>query len=81
MGGSLSESQADLVLSIVRKRAPEMIATVLKLSGLTREQRLRLCDVLADELSATGLTPNDEISGRGELIEDLIDALKPRHGD
>lgn len=78
MGKRLSKFQADLLISILRRRAPELRATALKLPTLTQEQRLRLCDVLSDELSATGLTANDEISGRGEVIEDLIDALKAR---
>jgi hypothetical protein len=81
MKNRLSKDQADLLLSIIRRRTPDSALSVTNLLTLAEGERLKLCDLLADELAATGLTATGDLRPRGELIEDLIDALNPRSPD
>jgi hypothetical protein len=63
-----------LVRSVIENRAPEH-ATLLDLVGsrpLTRDEREAIRDILADELTESGLGPDAEPNDRGLLLEAAI---------
>jgi len=65
-----------LVGEVVTASAPDRIGLLDKLgSGLDDDTRQSLREILADELVATGLRPDDEPNDRGLLIESAIDWL------
>lgn len=74
----LDESLSGLLSEVLRKRAPELD---IKRTGdqfqLSQKQRQQLCELLGQELCASGLRDNDEPNARGLLIERLIDKLRP----
>ena len=74
----LSQEQSKLLLEIVNRRDPGNRLIRSAQLDLEKDQRLALCELLADDLAETGLTHVGEVNRRGESIERLIDALRPR---
>lgn len=73
----LSSTLKELLGGIILKHKPALMS-VFELIGvqpLTEEQREALREIIAAELSESGLTENDEPNQRGLLIEELIDRL------
>ena len=74
----LDESLAGLLREVLHRRAPELdIEQTDDQFQLSQEQRQQVCELLGQELCASGLRDNDEPNARGLLIERLIDKLKP----
>ena len=74
----LDESLAGLLREVLHRRAPELdIKQTDDQFQLSQEQRQQVCELLGQELCASGLRDNDEPNARGLLIERLIDKLKP----
>jgi hypothetical protein len=81
MAVHISRDHADLIIRILGDRIPHITGRVADMLPLTQQERVTICDVLSDELSATGLNEAGDLNPRGELIESLIDALNPRLAD
>ena len=78
----LGSEERRLLTEIVEKWRPEWLDVVSasKTRTLTLAERQELCDMLANELVATGLGDDDEPNQRGRSIEGLIDRLNPHAG-
>jgi len=72
-----TEEHVRILREIVELRDPSLLPLVDSLPGrgLDEGQREILRGILADELSETGLDPDDSPNERGYVIEDLIDWL------
>ena len=69
-----------ILIDILEKKIPSFVKFVdhdLKFHGLSRMDRLAICDALSDEFSETGIGDNKEPNDRGFIIERLIDVVNP----
>lgn len=68
---------------ILAKRAPELsfvANSINELSFISYNDRMSICDALADEFSETGIRGDFEPNDRGILIENIIDIVNPSRG-
>lgn len=69
-----------LLRTVVAKRDPEMMSVVERMESggpCADDERTRLCLLISDEFTATGLGEDDEPLPRGLLLEDLLDMVNP----
>ena len=76
----LSSEMGYLFKEVVSRRNPELVEAVDQIESgfLTSTFKQSLIDILTDELRSTGLRPESEPTGRGLMLEDLLDCLKKR---
>ncbi len=81
----LSRSESTLLLEVVAKRRPELLALAAAAAEgrLNLHERKKLIDVVAAELLATGFAGDDEPNRRGLALENLLDRINQptRHVD
>jgi hypothetical protein len=78
--GVTDESLTRLITDIVRRREPSKLGSILAIQArlLSETEREALREILADELVAEGLGPDDEPNEHGRMVEAAIDWLGRR---
>lgn len=74
----LKVDEAFLLREVLVKRAPDVLASLLpkaQANTLDREERLRLCELIGEELAETGFDAESELLPRGLKLEELLDLI------
>lgn len=77
----LSAKQHSLLMEILRGHPDLESIEIKQNSDIDQRTRQSICQVLADELTRSGLLPDGEPNPRGMAIEGLIDVLNPQVRD
>ncbi len=81
MTHELSNDQAQLLREVIERQAPgnSDLLTHAERGTLDKEQRARVCRLIAAELCRSGLSGDDEPNDRGIALEHLLDTVnRPR---
>jgi hypothetical protein len=70
----MSDEEYALLMEVLLRQAPDLAAFVQRTGTmqLSRENILRVLDVLGWELCETGFDDQDEPNRRGQILEELI---------
>ena len=74
----LRRDESELLLEVLKKRAPELVTSVFERAKgnlLERDERERLCRLLGAEFAETGMDEESEPTPRGMRLEALLDVL------